>query len=106
CDSVANLNLTVNPGGGTCTISISGTVWDDYDNSAGGTFNIVTTGKVGTSGGGLFAILLDNNGNVLQSVSVSTDGTYSFAGVSVNTSVTIQLSITAGIIGNPPPPPK
>ncbi|HEV9035640.1 MAG TPA: T9SS type A sorting domain-containing protein [Puia sp.] len=92
-------NLTL-----TC-ITVSGTVWDDADGSAAGGFtNIRTNSEPGTNaGGGLYANLVDPvTGDVLSSVAVNTDGTYSLANCPVNaTGMEIYLTTTQGVIGSP-----
>ncbi len=89
----------------TC-INISGTVWDDADNSAAGSFtNIKTGAETGANAGGLYAILVDPlTGNVLASAAVNADGTWSIAGCPANaTGMEVVISATAGVIGNPAP---
>jgi trimeric autotransporter adhesin len=88
-------------------IQISGTVWDDANNSANNTFtNIFTAGESGTNGGGLYAILVNNaTGLVLDSSPVNdgttgTKGTYKFTQAPANSSnLSIRLSPTAGVVG-------
>ncbi|ANV84862.1 hypothetical protein AWQ21_11015 [Picosynechococcus sp. PCC 7003] len=84
---------------------LSGTVWNDVDNSANNTFtNIQTGSEVGTNADSLLnAILVDSNGNVLASAPVQPDGTYTFDDVPFNTNVRIRLSTSPGIVGNPAP---
>lgn len=92
-------------------IGISGTVYNDKDNSANGTFtNIQTNGETGTDA--VYgtttvpdnAILVDaTTGNVLATTVVSSTGAYSFANVLANTNVRVLLSPTAGTIGSLPP---
>lgn len=83
-------------------VTVSGKVWGDVDNSANNTFTNINTGaETGTNaGGGLQAILVNSGGNVIASVAVSGDGTYSFAGINGNQSdVTIRLATSAGTVG-------
>ncbi|WP_099239112.1 DUF11 domain-containing protein [Synechococcus sp. BDU 130192] len=84
---------------------LSGTVWNDVDNSANNTFtNIQTGSEVGTNADGLLkAILVDSNGNVLASAPVQPDGTYTFNDVPFNTNVRIRLSTGVAVVGNPAP---
>ena len=90
----------------TC-VDVSGTVWDDADGSAKGTFNnIRTNSEQGTSAGNtLYASLVDPiSGDVVATVAVSATGTYSFNNVPVNSSgMEIYLSTTSGTVGSPPP---
>jgi hypothetical protein len=85
--------------------AISGTVWNDVNRSANNTFsNIFTTGETGTNAGGLNAILIDPNTNlVIASVAVAANGTYSFANVPSFANLQILLSTTAGTAGSAPP---
>jgi hypothetical protein len=93
------------------SISISGKVWHDSDNSAAGTFvNIPTGTEVGTNA--VFgttttpvnAILVDTTtGLVIGAQVVASSGTYSFPSVSPNTNVKIILAPTAGTFGTTPP---
>ncbi|MEH2048581.1 hypothetical protein [Nostoc sp.] len=85
---------------------LSGKVWDDADNSANNTFTNINTGsETGTNAGGLLnAILVDANNNVLKTIPVAADGTYTFLDVPFNQSnVKIILSTTAGTVGNTAP---
>ena len=92
------------------TVSISGTIWNDSDNSANNTFtNIKTNAETGTSGTGLagtglYAILVGSNGKTIASVAVDANGTYTFTNIIVNqANVTIELSTTAGTPNQTPP---
>ncbi|MBE9030087.1 hypothetical protein IQ266_10140 [filamentous cyanobacterium LEGE 11480] len=86
-------------------VDISGTIWNDIDNSANNTFSNIQNGaEVGTDAGGLHAILVDSSGNVLATSSVAANGTYSFLGLASNQNdLSIRLSPTAGTIGQPAP---
>jgi hypothetical protein len=90
----------------TC-VDVSGTVWDDADGSAKGTFtNIRTNNEQGTNAGNdLYASLVDPvSGDVVASVAVSATGTYAFSNVPVNSSgMEIYLSTTSGTVGSLPP---
>jgi hypothetical protein len=93
------------------SVSISGTIWNDKNNSANNTFlNIQSPGEVGTDA--VFGtsttpvnVLLVNTttGFVLQTQVVATDGTYTFSGVTANTTVKIILAPSAGTMGAAPP---
>jgi hypothetical protein len=92
-------------------IGISGTVWNDKDNSAANTFiNIKTGVEVGTDA--VFgtttvpvnAILVDTTtGFVIGTQLVAANGIYSFPSVPPNTNVKIILAPTAGTVGSAPP---
>ena len=101
-DSVVTQTLTL-----TC-ISVSGTVWDDADGSAAGTFtNIHTNSELGTNAGSqLYASLIDPITNtVLTSVAVNSNGTYTLNNVPINaTGMQVVISTTAGVAGSPMPP--
>jgi hypothetical protein len=88
-------------------ISVSGTVWDDADGSANGTFtNIRTNSEVGTNAGGqIYANLVDPiTGDVLSAALVSTGGTFTLPDVPVNsTGLEIYLTTTEGTLGLPVP---
>jgi hypothetical protein len=92
----------------TC-VSVSGTVWDDADNSANGTFtNIRTNSEPGTNAGGaLYASLIDPvSGDVVSSVPVNADGTYTLPNLPVNSvGMEIYLSTLQGVVGSLPPNP-
>jgi len=90
----------------TC-VDVSGTVWDDADGSAKGTFtNIRTNNEQGTNAGNdLYASLVDPvSGDAVASVAVSNTGTYTFNNVPVNSSgMEVYLSTTSGTVGSLPP---
>lgn len=83
-------------------VVISGRVWDDADNSANGGFAGINTGvETGTSGSGLYAILVNTAGNVIASALVAPDGSYNFTNIPANqTDVKIRLATSAGIAGS------
>jgi len=84
--------------------NVSGTVWNDANNSAAGTFtNIFTTGEVGTNATTLNAILVDSSGNVGATTPVAANGTYSFANVTPAAGYTIRLATSTGTVGQPAP---
>ena len=93
-------NMTVDFGFRLQSISLSGNVLHDADGLTNG--NVDGTGT--NVSGALFATLLDSSGNVVASVAVAADGTYTFANVSPNTAYTVQLSTTdeTGQIGSAP----
>jgi hypothetical protein len=94
-------NLTL-----TC-LTVSGTVWDDADNSANGTFaNIRTNAEPGTNAGSaLYASLIDPITNtVLSTVPVNADGTYTLGSCPINgTGMKVVISTTAGVVGSAAP---
>ena len=85
--------------------TVSGTVWNDINNSANNTLtNIFTAGESGTNAGGLNAILVDPITNlVIASVPVAANGTYSFTNVPSFANLQVVLSTTAGTAGTAPP---
>jgi hypothetical protein len=88
--------------------NVSGTVWDDADGSANGTFsNIRTNSELGTyAGNTLTASLIDPVTNtVISSVPVNADGTYTLTNCPANsTGMKVVISTVSGIVGNPAPP--
>ncbi len=103
--AIASMSFSATP------VGISGTVWNDFNNSANNTFtNIPTAGEVGTDA--VFgttttpvnAVLVDTTtGLVIGSTVVSNTGIYSFPSVPANTNVKVILSSTAGTINSQPP---
>ena len=97
----ATQNLTL-----TC-ISIAGTVWDDADGSAKGTFNnIYTTGEHGTNAGGtIYASLVDPVTNiVLYTMAVNADGSYNLYNCPANSNgMLIYLTTTPATVGSTVP---
>lgn len=85
--------------------TVSGTVWNDINNSANNTLsNIFTAGESGTNAGGINAILIDPITNlVIASVPVAANGTYSFTNVPSFANLQVRLSTTPGTVGNAPP---
>ena len=79
------------------TVGISGSVFNDTNGLSDSTVN-----GTGTNAGGLFANLLDSNGNVVQSVAVPAGGTYSFTGLNSG-SYSVQISTNAGTVGSAAP---
>jgi hypothetical protein len=87
---------------GSVTIPfITGTISGNVFNDVNGTKNNLVDGA-GTDAGGLFAILVDNNGDVVQSVAVDPSGTYNFTGLTPG-DYTVVLSTTAGTPNTPAP---
>ncbi|HEY4206972.1 MAG TPA: T9SS type A sorting domain-containing protein [Puia sp.] len=90
----------------TC-ISVSGTVWDDADNSANGTFsNIQTNSETGTNAGNsLYASLIDPvTGKVISVTTVASNGTYTLTNCPANaTGMSVVISTTAGVVGGNAP---
>ncbi len=90
----------------TC-LTVSGTVWDDADNSANGTFsNIRTNSEPGTNAGTtLYASLIDPITNtVLSSVGVNGDGTYTLINCPINgIGMKVVISTVPGSAGSPAP---
>jgi hypothetical protein len=85
--------------------TVSGTVWNDLNNSANNTLsNIFTAGESGTNASGLNAILIDPvTSLVIASVPVAANGTYSFTNVPSFANLQVILSTTAGTAGAAPP---
>ena len=83
-------------------LAINGTVFNDVNGNSDNTVNGTGLGNPG--GTTLYANLLDGSGNVVATVPVNNDGTYSFtSGVAPNTNYTVQVSTNAGTVGNPAP---
>jgi uncharacterized repeat protein (TIGR01451 family) len=97
-NNTSTVNTTVN-------LTISGTVWQDSDGSANGTFTGIQNGtETGTNAGGLFAIAVNSAGNVVSSVAVNTNGTYTIGGIPINTAnLSIRLATTTAANGLPAP---
>lgn len=83
-------------------VSISGNVLNDVGGLVADA-NVNGTGLGIATGTQLYVNLLDGSGNVVASVAVNPDGSYTFPFASPNTSYTIQLSTNQGTIGNPAP---
>ncbi|MBN9384229.1 MAG: T9SS type A sorting domain-containing protein [Chitinophagaceae bacterium] len=88
-------------------ISVSGTVWDDADGSAAGTFtNIQTNSEPGVNAGNsLYASLIDPiSGKVLSTVAVAANGKYTLPNCPINASnMQVVISTTAGVVGGNAP---
>ncbi len=76
------------------TFCLYGTVWDDADGSANGTFsNIQTNSEVGTSGGGLYVYAIDSlSGTVIRKATVAANGTWSMNNVPQGLPIKLVLS--------------
>ncbi|MBS1511252.1 MAG: T9SS type A sorting domain-containing protein [Bacteroidetes bacterium] len=85
--------------------TVSGTIWNDIDGSAGGTFNnIRNNGENGTNAAGIFAVLTDPaSGNVIASTPVAANGSYNFTNVPSFANLQVRLTNTAGTAGSLPP---
>ena len=85
-------------------VNISGTVWNDINNSANNTFtNIFSAGEAGTDASGLYVNLVNSLGNVVTSSAVAANGTYSIAAPQNTNNLTLRLSTTQGIAGSAAP---
>jgi uncharacterized repeat protein (TIGR01451 family) len=107
-------NCTTGANCGTSTLvslypSIFGTIWNDTNGSAAGTFsNIFTTGEAGTNTGTantLYALLVNSTTNkVVLSQPVASDGKYAFQALNSNqNNLIIQLNTAPVAVGDPPP---
>lgn len=85
----------------TVNLTISGTVWRDADGSANGTFTGIQTGaELGTNAGGLFAIAVNSAGNVVSSIAVNANGTYTISGIPINTAnISIRIATVTAANG-------
>jgi uncharacterized repeat protein (TIGR01451 family) len=82
-------------------LQISGKVWNDANGNLAqdGSESIVDGSVVAP----LYANLINSSGDVVETVSVSSTGTYKLTDVRLNTTYTVQLSTTIGIVGQPKP---
>lgn len=82
--------ITIN----NCTVSISGTVWNDADADV-----VMDGGEPGTnaSSANLTAYLVDGSGNVVSSSTVAANGTYSLPNAVIGTTYTVVLSNTPNV---------
>ncbi len=93
--STATLSFTIKPTG----IEISGNIWQDVNGDI--VQNIGETNpNPGTS---LYMNLVDNLGNVIQSMPIAGDGTYDFIQVTAGNTYSLVLSLTLGTVGQPTP---
>ena len=83
-------------------LSINGNVFNDADGLTDG--DVDGTGIGTPSGTQVYATLLDSSGNVVESVPVESNGTYSFTNVTANTDYTVQVSTIdeSGNVGGTP----
>jgi uncharacterized repeat protein (TIGR01451 family) len=90
-------------------IKISGTVWDDANNSANNTFDNIRNGtELGADvTPAINAILVDSAGNVVATTPVTSTGTYTFNNISgVQNGLYVILSTTTGVVGIEAPEPS
>ncbi|HVW62034.1 MAG TPA: hypothetical protein VHC48_18415, partial [Puia sp.] len=84
-------------------ISVSGTIWDDADNSANGAFTNIRTNNEDSvnPGNTMYASLIDPiSGKVLSTVPVNALGKYTLTNCPINSSnMQVVISTTAGIVG-------
>ena len=88
-----------------CT-SLSGTIWNDVDGSAAGTFTGIQNGtETGTNAGGnLFVTLVDGEGNTLASVAVAANGTWTLPNIPRSVvNLPLRLTATLGTVGTAAP---
>ncbi|UFH56317.1 choice-of-anchor A family protein [Spirosoma sp. KNUC1025] len=85
---------------GDVQLSISGTVFDDANGLVDGTVNGKAVSSL--SDNTFYVNLVSSNGKVLASTALSS-GTYSFTGITANTSYSLILTNSAGTVGNNPP---
>ena len=89
-----NLACQLDFGRNFASVPLSGTVFNDTTALTDSTVN--GTGNGSPSGVPLFANLLDSNGNIVSSVPVLANGTYTFPNVVPGT-YTVQISSTQGV---------
>ncbi len=91
-------------------VAVTGTLFNDLDNSAAGTHNGIQTGTeegVNTPGTPIYAYLVDPvTGNIIQSDTLTTAGTFAFSGLTPNTNVKVVISTTPLMVGQPAPAPS
>ena len=84
--------------------TVGGTVWDDANNSAAGTFSDIQNGQEsGANAPGLYAILVGSNSKVLAIQLVAADGTYLFQDVGTPSGVSVLLATSTVAVGQTPP---
>ncbi|MCB1877729.1 MAG: DUF11 domain-containing protein [Chromatiales bacterium] len=79
------------------TYTLGGLVFRDEDDSG-----LPNGGEAGTNAGGLFALLVDSGGNLVNSTAVAANGAFTFGGVTAG-DYEVRLSTSAGTIGLPAP---
>lgn len=99
----------------TCYLSIAGTVYNDVNGMTDDLVNGIGIGEVtdadGTTTYPIYANLLDASGDVVATVPVNSNGTYTFANgndgttgvVLPNTNYVVQISTNPGVVGAPAP---
>lgn len=89
----------------TVGLSITGTIWQDSNNSANGTFTNIQNGtEAGTNAGGLFVYAVNSSGNVIGATTVNANGTYQLNGILANQSaITLRISNVSVAIGQTAP---
>ncbi|MBL0334544.1 MAG: tandem-95 repeat protein [Chitinophagaceae bacterium] len=109
CDYVLN-PATCAGGSGLCAtakltfnvhstgITISGNIWNDKNGDI--SENGLESNPSGTT---LYITLADQSGNVIQSVPIAGDGSYSFTQITPGNTYTLVLSTTQGTNGQPAP---
>lgn len=100
--SFESFPLTVAP----AAVSLSGTVWNDANQSAGNSFNnIFSAGETGANANNsLYVYCLDQDGLIIAIDTVNVDGTYTLTNIGANSSnLTLILSSLPGSIGSLPP---
>jgi hypothetical protein len=88
-------------------IALSGTVWNDADNSANNTFtNIRTNSEPGSNGGGLYVYALDSaTGTVIDRALVGSNGTWTISDIPKGLPIKLLLSsenVTEGTTNGAP----
>ena len=86
-----NLSCQINFGRNFASVTLAGNVFNDTNGLTDSTVS-----GTGTNAGGLFANLLDGNGNVVSSVAVAANGTYTFP-VALTGTYNIQISTVQGV---------
>lgn len=101
-DRYGSLNLAcqINFGQNFVSAAVSGTVFNDANGLSDLTVNGIGLGLPSSTQ--LFANLLDTNGNVVSSVTVNSNGTYSFPTV-VSGNYQVQISTVQGVESDPAP---
>ncbi|OUC16020.1 MAG: hypothetical protein B0A82_03940 [Alkalinema sp. CACIAM 70d] len=79
-------------------VTLSGNVFNDSDGS-----KVLNGAEAGTNAGGLNAVLVNSNNQVVATTAVATNGTYSFSNVAVNANYTVQITTANATIGSAPP---
>jgi hypothetical protein len=93
--ATVTMPFTVPVGG---SITIAGSVFNDANSS-----QVQDGTEAGTNGGGLNAVLVNSNNQVVATVAVAADGTYTFNNVPTNANYTIAITTGTAIVGSAPP---